>query len=44
MSEVPLQGGIKSSFSIALIWTTRRWIPASPSANQGTEQGDFILR
>ena len=34
--------GIKSSFSITLIRTTRRRIPAISSSNQGTEKGDVI--
>jgi len=34
--------GSKSSFSMALIRTTRRWIPASSSTNQRPEKGDLI--
>jgi len=37
----PERGG-KSSFSIALIRATSRWIPASTSANHGPEKGDLI--
>jgi len=32
----------KSSFSIALMCTTRRWIPSRASTNQGPEKGDLI--
>ena len=32
---------MRLSFSIALIYTVSRWIPASASANQGTEKGDL---
>ena len=35
--------GSKSSVSIALICTTRRWIPAYASANQGLEKGDLVV-
>ena len=34
---------IKSPLSIALIYTTRRRIPASASTNQGPEKGDLVL-
>ena len=34
------QGGSISSFSIALICTTSRWIPASASTNQGPAKDD----
>ena len=36
------QSRIKSSFPIALIFTTSRRIPASASTNNGPEKGDFI--
>ena len=36
-----LYRGSKSFFLIALIFTTRRRIPASSSKNQGTENGDL---
>ena len=39
----PCRHRIKSSFSIVLICTTRRRIPASASTNQGPETGDLIL-
>ena len=35
--------GIKSSFSIALMCTTSRRMPASASTNQGPETGDVVL-
>jgi len=36
------QRGSKSSFAIASMCTTRRWIPANASTNQGPEKGDEI--
>ena len=35
--------GIKPSFSMALICTTRRRIPLSASTNQGSEKGEWVL-
>ena len=36
------QRGVKSSFEFVLIRTTRRWIQASASTNQGPEKGDLV--
>jgi len=36
------QSGITSSFSIAFMCTTSRWIPASAGTNQGPEKCDLI--
>jgi hypothetical protein len=41
--EEKAPGGIKSSFSIALMFTTSRRIPTSASTNQGPWDGDSIL-
>ena len=38
-----LESVSKSSFSIPLICTTNRRIPASAGTNQGPEKGDLIL-
>jgi hypothetical protein len=37
-----LRGGANYFFPIDLIGTTRRRIPASASANQGTKKGDSV--
>ena len=37
------QRGVKSSFEFVLIRTTRRWIQASASTNQGPEKGDLVF-
>ena len=44
LSALRRRKGIKSSFSIALIRTESRWIPASTSTNQGSEKGDLVYQ
>ena len=41
--DVWYKSGIKSSFSIAVIYATRRRIPSGASANQASEKDVLIL-